>query len=361
MTDNHPLEQFAEDLAAGVKLCLLPLGRVLVEEPLWVMEKLFVYPPNSLGPAGFNILTVPAAARDAALGDGSEPPHWREFSGTELHWLKSATTGITLDDVFGQALIALPIRLDWNALITPASHEAHLDMIRSAAAEAEAALDRVRFDYCRLDLPDTLPGRAAYILERGFSAALFYDGQTRSSHIVAGQIATHAVVKGIGLDMTSVSPMAPLGAGEAGNIARHGLRLFTSALEAGDDTAKFIQLMTLVDYLADPDAFISMQDAKKLVALHVARDQREYDEILADFRFLTSDANTPNRGLRHNIVHLGRRLEELVDKPQRDEVLRRVSRYVGMTLRDIMELSDGAWSDVVALRERRSVELGLRR
>lgn len=61
----------------------------------------------------------------------------------------------------------------------------------TAAAAAKAALDLVRFHYCRIDLADTLPGRAGHIPDPGFSAALLYDPQPQSSHIVASDIATH--------------------------------------------------------------------------------------------------------------------------------------------------------------------------
>lgn len=37
--------------------------------------------------------------------------------------------------------------------------------------------------------------------------------------------------------------------------------------------------MTLIDYLAEPNAFIGMQDAKKRIGRHVAHDRVEYDAI----------------------------------------------------------------------------------
>ena len=60
------------------------------------MEKLFLYPPASRDPADFNLLTVPATALKRAFGErGIAAARMLEFSGVDLHWLK---TNVGLDD-----------------------------------------------------------------------------------------------------------------------------------------------------------------------------------------------------------------------------------------------------------------------
>lgn len=252
--------------------------------------------------------------------------------------------------------------LDWGRFLLPESHEVHLEMISKAIARAEEVIDLVKFYYCRIDLTQTLPGRVGYLPRKGFSAGLFYTLEDHESYIVAGEIVTHQIVVGLGLELDNIDTSPDIGCGEIGHIARHGLRMHTIALEAANDTTKFIQMMTLIDYLAEPDIFIGMQDAKKRIGRHVAKDRGEYDEIMEDFKFLTSEGGKPggsHKGLRHNIVHLGKRLEDLLDKPERQKVLQRLDRYASIVLQDLIERSDKDWDAIITYRKERGVELGL--
>jgi hypothetical protein len=347
---SHPRIVFRTQLEAGLALCLLPLGRVLVEAPTQLSQTLMLYPPDFFTPQDLRVVSYPAH-------------EFREIErrgyGDSLPWGQSAASMVELDDFLRSALLALPIELDWSTFYQPETHTVHLEMISAAAARAETVLDRVRFDYCRMDLPDTLPGPAGYLAQEGFSAGLFYSLKDHESYVIAGQVITHTVVIGLGLDMDSVGPVDGPDGGEVGNLARHGLRLYSAALAAPDDTAKFKQLMVLLEFLSDPDRFQVMQKAKKPIARHVAKDRDEYDAIIADFRVLTSDDSTPNQGLRHNIVHLGKRLEDLLDPAGRKAVLRRLDRYAGVTLRDFIERGDADWQAILDYRQARGLALGL--
>ncbi|TWB39640.1 hypothetical protein FBZ90_110104 [Nitrospirillum pindoramense] len=208
-------------------------------------------------------------------------------------------------------------------------------------------------------LPDTLPGPAGYLEQQGFSAGLFYSLTNHESYIIAGQIISHVVVVGLGLDMESLQLDDYPKGGQVENLARHGLRLYSAALTASDDTAKFMQLMTLLEFLSNPDNYEKMEKTKKCIACHVAHDPSEYDQIMNDFRFLTSDQNTPNRGLRHNIVHLGKRLEDLLSADEREAVLKRLDRYVGITLEDFIERGDADWETIDKYRKTRRSALGI--
>jgi hypothetical protein len=347
---NDPRTVFRDQLDAGQALCLLPLGRVLVEQPTQLSESLILYPPTFLKADDFRVVSYPANEYRAVEACGF---------GNNLPWFQSGGTLLELDSVFGSALLALPVDLDWETFFEPETHAVHLAMISSAAAKAEAVLDLVRFYYCRIDLPNTLPGPAGYLAREGVSAALFYSLADHESYVIGGQAITHSVVIGLGLDMDSVMSVDIPDGGEVGNLARHALRLYSAALEAPDDTAKFMQLMVLLEFLSDPDRFQVMQKAKKPIARHVARDRADYEAIIADFRTLTSDDNTPNQGLRHNIVHLGRRLEDLLGSEDRNAVLKRLNRYVWVTLEDFIERGDADWQVILDYRRDQGLALGL--
>lgn len=348
---SDPRAIFRIQLEAGQALCLLPLGRVLVDRPKRLSDTLMLYPPNFFEPEDLRVVSYPGhELREIE----------RRHHGVSLPWGQSAATGLQLEPFLGSALLALPINLDWETFYTPPTHAVHLEMISGAAAKAEVVLDLVRFCYCRMDLPDTLPGPAGYLAEQGFSAGLFYSLANHESYVIAGQIITHAMVFGLGLDMDSVSPVNRPEGGEVGNLARHGLRLYSGALVAPDDTAKFMQLMVLLEFLSDPDRYQVMQKVKKPIARHVARDRADYDSIIADFRILTSDGSTPNRGLRHNIVHLGKQLEDLLGTEERKAVLKRLDRYASVTLEHLIERGDADWKTILDYRQERGMALGLK-
>jgi hypothetical protein len=349
---NDPRAIFKAQLEAGQALCLLPLGRVLVEQPTRLSDTLMLYPPKFFGPDDLRVVSYPAhELREIE----------RRRHGDSLPRGQNAATGLELEPFLGSALLALPVDLDWKSFYAPPTHAVHLAMISGAAAKAEIVLDLVRFYYCCMDLPDTLPGPAGYLADQGFSAGLFYSLANHESYVIAGQIITHAVVFGLGLDMDSVSQVNRPEGGEVGNLALHGLRLYSAALVAPDDTAKFMQLIVLLEFLSDPDRYQVMQKAKKSIARHVARDRTDYDTIIADFRLLTSDDSTPNRGLRHNIVHLGKQLEDLLGTEERKAVLKRLDRYVSVTLEDFIERGDAGWKTILDYRQDRGLALGLER
>lgn len=345
-----PRTIFRTQLDAGQALCLLPLGRVLVERPTQLSNTLMLYPPDFFGPEDLRVVSYPAE-------------EFREIErrgyGDSLPWGQCAATRLELEHVLGSALLALPIDLDWPTFYEPPTHLVHLEMISEAAAKAEIVLDLVRYYYCRMGLPHTLPGPAGYLDHQGFSAGVFYSFANHESYVIAGQIVTHAVVIGLGLDMDPVSPVDSPEGGEVANLARHALRLYSAALAAPDDTAKFMQLMVLLEFLSDPDRFQVMQKAKKPIARHVARDRADYNAIIADFRFLTSDDSSPNQGLRHNIVHLGKRLEDLLDPEGRKAVIDRLDRYVRVTLGDFIKRGDAEWQAILDYRRDRGLALSL--
>lgn len=360
---NDPRTIFHEELSAGAQLCLLPISRVALEAPVRLGPRLVLYPPGAFLPDTFRIVSYPALEYAEANRRADELTLGvLHASGMDLAWLTSSVTGLECNDFLASALLALPVSIDWDKFLQPENHRDHLAMIQSAMAEAEAVLDQIRFDYCRLDLPQALPGRAGFLSPQGFSAALFYMPRDHESYIVAGEIVTHQIVVGLGLEFDHVAPAAPISSGPVGGLARHALRLFNMALEAPDDTAKFVQLMTLIDYLADPFAFTSMKDAKKQIGRHVAQTRQEYEAIMEDFKVLTSEGGKPtagHQGYRHNIVHLGRRLEDLIDANERRAVMQRLQTYISVLIQDFIDRSHEGWESIVAYRDERGRSLGL--
>lgn len=341
------------------RLCLLPLSRVMVEDAAWISERIAVFPPDAIPPEMLRVVEWPArrlSGMRQLIGDGG-----LALSGDALHWGKSAATNIDLPEFFGSALLAFPAQIDWPGLLTPESHEAHLELLRAQMEGCERILDLVRFEQCNLWTPQALPGRVGLLENTAYCAGLFYSRADHESYLIAGEIVTHQLIVGLGTDLSGVF-VAPIPAGELGALATHALRLFTDALEAQTETSRFVQLMSLVEFLADPNGFTKMQDARKAVGRQIARDRADYEAIQRDFHYLATEpgpVDQPKRGLRHNIVHLGKRLEDLTTPSERRELFQRLSRYVGVPISQMIKHGDKDWSFIDASREEAKDRLGL--
>lgn len=358
MSVNQVVVDLIGLLERDQRLCLLPLARVLVEDPFWISEAVAVFPPDAL--TGETLRTVGWPERDyqQTLSRSGTVI----LGGDALHWAKSGAARSDLPDFFGSALLALPVAINWDAFLEPESHEAHLDMLTAAMEEAERRLDLVRFENCKMGLADHLPGRAGLLGDTGFCAGLFYAPDDHESYIIGGRVLTHQVIAGIGLDLTGAPMVRPVGEGEVGSVARHALRLYSEALEAATDTSRFVQLLSLIEFVAAPEDYIAMKRAKRAIARQIARDQVDYHAIIDDFLYLTSEsgaATGANRGLRHNIVHLGKRLEDLTTREERAAIFRRLARYAGATIAGLLDHDGEDWSVIEALRAAGVARLGL--
>lgn len=354
------LYELIQTLAPAESLCLLPIDRVLLEAPAWISEVVAVFPRESVSPEWLRVVGWPERDYQQTLGRGSAGGIL--LSGDALHWSKSGATRIDLPDFFGSALLALPVKLDWDAFLNPASHEAHLDMLASAMANAEATMDLVRFEHCNPWTPQKLPGRAGLLQGSSFCTGLFYAPEDHESYIIGGQILTHQVIAGVGLDLTGPVMVQSLGDGEVGSIAAHALRMYSEALEAGNETSRFVQMMSLIEFLAAPDEYLPMKKVKRLIARQISRDRADYDKILQDFLYLTSEggsAKGPKQGLRHNIIHCGKRLEDLADKIERVAIFKRLAHYAGASIHVLRRHSDEDWDAIEALRAAAVTRLGL--
>ncbi len=119
------------------------------------------------------------------------------------------------------------------------------------------------------------------------------------SYIIAGSGITHTIIAGLGLEINSILMCQEIGEGKTANVARHVLRLFTNVLEANTETSKFIQCLSLLEFIAFPDDFQKIQKVKTEIAAHVAATKSEYYQICKEFKNFTSlmdnsrDVGTP--------------------------------------------------------------------
>jgi hypothetical protein len=347
------LTDFIDDLKKGACLCVMPVPRLFLEDKLGSIEGFVFYPASTLDLDELRIVWVPADELEKTMAQGRGVV---DAKGSDLEWLKCAASQLSLEHFQKFALVAFTSPINWQLFLS-GDHSYHCNLLREMSEHAETALDLLRFDFCRLHLPDTLPGRAGtFDFDSPFTGALFYTLEDHESYIVGGQVITHHLVAGLGLEISAPPVITHIGRGEVGNVARRGLSLYSAAMESNSLTSKFVQCMSLLEFLAYPDDYMSMKKVKCEIAAHVANTATEYQMILDDVEWLTSlqDEQGKQIGLRTRIVHQGDRFETLIpDKQTQDTIFGRLERYIGKTLFDLVELSDQSWNAVEAFRKSR--------
>ncbi|SEM97691.1 hypothetical protein [Bradyrhizobium sp. OK095] len=334
--DDDILAHCGAWLKPGVHLVVLPWARALVEEPIEFVEEIIIFPRGEVSFASLNI-----------------QQHGAEGS---LAWYQSAASGIDLETFVDHTLIAFPLSFDWDAM-HGYSHQGHLDFIGLLSEKADSlALDFIRFQLCRLDLVDTVPAKAGQIDNNHMMAGvLLYNNDIKQGCIIGGAAFTHFPTRGLGLVVDPFhAPFLPLD-GEVGHQVAHALKLYGALLEVEDQSLKFVQAISLLEFLSDPYRYQKFVDVKKTVARYVAKTTEDYHNLLARFKELTGNKDPQTeieRGYRTLIVHLGKRLREILpDAGSRRELFRELDGYLRPIIGHMIEHSDMKWSSYVEVRK----------
>lgn len=332
--DEDILSHCGDWLRPGVHLVALPWARTLAEGPIEFIEEIIIFPSGEITLASLNI-------QETGPNDS-------------LAWHQSAISGVDVETFDHQTLIAFPLSFDWDALVA-GSHNDHLDFIQFLSEKADAlALDSIRFQLCRLDLVDTLPAKAGQIDSNHMMAgALLYNAQLKQGRIIGGAAFTHFPTRGLGLPIDRLHIPAPLD-GEVGHHVTHALRLYGSLLEVEDQSLKFVQAISLLEFLSDPYSYQNFVEVKKTIARYVAKTTADYQRLLLRFKELTGNKDQQTgieRGYRTLIVHLGKRLREIVPGADaRRQLFLELDGYIRPIIRHMIEHSDMDWESYVEVR-----------
>ncbi len=92
------------------------------------------------------------------------------------------------------------------------THDDDLECLQALSEEAGRALDRIRFDYCRFDLPGTLPGAAGTWSEsNAYCCAILFDAASQKAELIAGEALFHSVVSNWARIRASIVPVRDRG------------------------------------------------------------------------------------------------------------------------------------------------------
>lgn len=239
------------------------------------------------------------------------------------------------------------------------------ELIRSYSNKAESIMDVIKFRFCNYTVTELLPSKAGQWNNK-YSTALVYFPTNRLGFFQARDVELKSIVKGIGL---SIDKGAHLEVqyhtlfykklDETGNIAKHALRLNTMILESDDDTNKFVQIMTLLEFIGEPYKYEKFKQLKsKLIAL-IANNKTEFHQLSSRFKELTAgleDSNIP--GIRTSIIHNGKRIEEIISsKEDRIKLFKELEQYVRINIEYMIENCHLTWEEFDNLRIKKRNEL----
>lgn len=349
MTINQIIETLGEK-----HLVIMPITRVLIEDEFNVGDVYF-FPVDSIDLETLN------PSKNINLDELNEG----KYQGDILRELTSSLTQFDISVLRSNYLVAFPFQIDPHRLEN-LDHQQDISLLKELSESAEKVMDVIRFEYCQLDLPDTLPGQVGSWEKSGdYLGALIFNPKRKVSRLIAGSaVELSIVVKGIGLDLygCSIMPLIKAEDGELAAIFTHALMLLTDAMSAHNETIKFIRIMTLLEFLGNPYEYMKWQKVKTKIACHIAKDKAQYNSVLDRFRKLTSDKNDKGEeiGLRTLIIHNGKSLPQIItDVEDRKSLFRELQSYVTAILHDIMKNPNSDWDKFEKYREEKMQRLGI--
>jgi hypothetical protein len=337
LTTGNLLDGYAWFFARGYDLAIFPVSRLHVNRPAFFPGAVAFYPPGV-----------------ASLTDLSVVPNRENAEAVAERC--SFSSGVTVDLLGMQSLVVVPCRVDWRVL-DDSSHEMQMEMIREFSEKIDlTCMNFLRYRLCHIEPIEGLPGHAGQIDDNPMIAgAVIYNHGQGQARAFGGAAFSHVLTRGLGLTLRQLEWNEFPASGEVGNIAQHALSLHTALLESSNPTSRFIQALSLLEFLASPDEYQKFKDVKKVIARYVARDRTQYHRILDRFPELTSKSDTStgrNIGYRTRVVHMGERIEQVVPASEsRKELFLELDGYIRPVMDHMIEHSEMDWQDYLRIRE----------
>lgn len=300
--------------------------------------------------------------RDYKLSGNIDPDYGNQI----LRRATSSLTGFNIEVLSGHPVVVFPISIDMSIFLN-FCHQDDVDLIKKLSFVAEKAMDIIRFEKCRLDLPDTLPGAVgSWEGSSDYLGALIYDKNIDQSFLIAGSaVESTQVVKGIGLeiDRHPYHPIPKPEYGELASYAHQALMLLTDSMTSPNSTVKFMRVMGLLEFLASPNEYQTWKKMKGDLACHIARDKAKYHALLDRFRVFTSqkDQSGNETGYRTLIVHQGKYLPDLVGSHEEvAKLFRELQHYSTCIIHDMLKNPSWSWPEFTNYREILKINLGVK-
>ena len=236
----------------------------------------------------------------------------------------------------------------------PAQVTNNLDLINYALEYTTPILDYIIFNYCNINNNSSLPGRVGQI-ETGESLLLmFHKIGSPFTRIICEKVNTNTITLGKGLTINESNLLTSFtlsndDINEVGHVTSHALRMYTQVLESNSSTEKFIQIIMLFEFIASPEKYEKFQNVKTKIISHIAKNVHQMHEISQEFKYYSS--GTSGDGLRTQIFHKGKKLEELITDDKRKNLFTKLHNYIFICLTDLLNNYNKNWEFIEQFRE----------
>lgn len=328
---------FEAFLSRGFHLAILPIARVRSRKVVVFPDPFVFYPPGRAALAQLNLLSGSASAASSSERC-------------------SAVSGVTAEVFVEHSVVVFPCCFDWQKFCA-GTHELQLDIIRWLSGEVDMrCLNFLRYQACRFELTDTLPAHAGQVAnDRSMAGAMFYNHRLGQARLVGGAAFSHCWTRGSGLSLHQPEWDSLPSIGQVGHTVRHALSLYAAILESSDPTARFMQALAILEFLASPGEYQKFKEVKKTISRYVARTASEYHKLLDRFDALTgkTDSGTGRvMGYRTRVVHMGERLEQIVPTLSgRRALFMELDGYIRKVMDHMLEFADHDLENYAKLRE----------
>jgi hypothetical protein len=336
--NGNILRDLGSAIGPDTHLVVMPLSRIMLSTPIKFQSRAIIYPKGRAKLADLK-LTLPPGISNS------------------LPMYQSSTALMGGDPLARSAVVAFSYAFEWDDL-WKLSHKNHMEFIRFLSQIADRkCFNLIRYRFCPIGVPDTLPGRAGQLeKDRTISAALVYNAFRHEGGILAGEAFHSVVTKGLGLPINEEEvdyndfPQD----GEVGHVAQHALDLYSQMLQAENPTSQFIQAMGLLEFLAEPSDYVPFKEVAKTVARYVATNNFEYEQLKERFFELTGKKDPVTNeftGYRTRVVHIGDRLERIVPDPEkRNAIIKELDTYIRVVLDHMIQHSTWGFEEYKDLR-----------
>ncbi|WP_156575171.1 hypothetical protein [Bacillus luti] len=272
------------------------------------------------------------------------------------------------EDFLNSAFIVFPIIIQKEHPFGNFTVEQKNQLLNSNFSKAEEVLNVFKYIYCNLDKSSVLTQKAGYINNIYSGALIYYPHLGMSDYLEEKyKVNNEFIGKGLIVELKEIKEILDKhtvildrNCGEVGNIIKHALQLYANIVEASSYTNKYVQALSLIEYLTNPFEFEKMQKLKGHVIAFSVDNKKSYHELSERFKFLTGlkDEQGIEIGIRTNIVHNGKLLEQMLNKPYEPEfIIKELQYYICNYLEACFESYKEPWENFKEKREKRKNEI----
>jgi hypothetical protein len=330
---------FEKDLF-NFQIVMLPLTRLRIKSSL-LSKNICIFPAGELSLESLNII-VPGKLDIDNIEESSKS--------NDLRTLITSCTHIDKEVFYHNPIVVFRDTIS-IAEYKILSHKDDVALIKKYSERAEDVLDLIRFFECDYLTPEMLPAKAG-IWDDKYSAALIYFPKDQIGFVQSREVEIKTNIKGIGADFyrTDLINQQPIfiysneEVGDVGRISKYALRLNSLIAESENQSNKFIHIMTLFEYLGNPNKYEQFQKIKGKIITYIAKNKTDYNKLSTKFIYYSKD-------LRTEIIHNGKRIEYLLTQVEIDEMFKFFHQTIYIIIWDMMMNFDENWNDYEAERE----------